>query len=187
MYYFNVFFSSLQMFRGRYKRGYDQNTLEKALHRIKKGEISIRKASAIYSIPKTTILDRTSGRISVRATPEAKTVLRKGEEDELVDWLKGMARIGYGQSRAQLQDVVKRILDDDGRKTPFVDNRPGRDWLRRFAKRHPEISERVAEPLGKERALLATEKIDFWLRFREVPSGRGMWGHCPRLYAYVQL
>lgn len=78
--------------------------------------------------------------------------------------MKGMAKIGYGQSRSQLQNVVKNILDADGRTNPFVDNKLGRDWLQRFGKRHPEITERVAEPLGKERALLTTAKIDGWFQ-----------------------
>ena len=37
-----------------------------------------------------------------------------------------MYEIGYGQTRQQVTEMVKKILDKDGRPNPFKDNRPGR-------------------------------------------------------------
>lgn len=55
-----------------------------------------------------------------------------------------------------------------------MDNRPGRDWFRRFSKRHPKISERIAEPLGKERAILTPAKLDHWFEdLRQYLEGEG--------------
>ncbi|CAC5367482.1 unnamed protein product [Mytilus coruscus] len=67
----------------------------------------------------------------------------------LVHWVIDMAKIGYGQTKQQLLYTVKTILDHDGRKTPFKDNLPGKDWLYAFMKRHPEISTRTPQKLDE--------------------------------------
>ncbi|KAJ8043640.1 hypothetical protein HOLleu_10826 [Holothuria leucospilota] len=63
---------------------------------------------------------------------------------------------------AETKLVVKKILDQDGRKTQFGNNLPGRDWWQRFLKRHPQLTERQGEALGKERAQLWHEKVEAW-------------------------
>lgn len=48
------------------KRGktqnYEKNSLEKTVAAVKKGELSIRKASELFNVPKFTIGDRISGK-----------------------------------------------------------------------------------------------------------------------------
>ena len=61
-----------------------------------------------------------------------------------------MTKIGYGRTRKGLLTTIKRILDDDGRKTPFKENRSGKGWVRTFLKRHPELSMRITLQVGKE-------------------------------------
>jgi hypothetical protein len=73
-----------------------------------------------------------------------------------------MGRIGFGRTRNELLDMVKKIMDDDGLKNPFSDNRPGKDWWYAFVKGHPEISERTPEQLGKERAVITPSKVQNW-------------------------
>ena len=73
-----------------------------------------------------------------------------------------MATIGYGRTRKELIQVVKRILDEDGRPTPFKNNTPGKDWLNGFFSRHPQLSLRTTLQLGKERAIISPEKIEKW-------------------------
>ena len=43
-----------------------------------------------------------------------------------------MSKIGYGRTPQELVSTVQKILDDDGRVTPFRDNRPGKAWLDGF-------------------------------------------------------
>ena len=38
-----------------------------------------------------------------------------------------MAEIGYGQTRQQITEMVKKILDHTGRSNPFTNNKPGKD------------------------------------------------------------
>ncbi|XP_052232365.1 uncharacterized protein LOC127845476 [Dreissena polymorpha] len=73
-----------------------------------------------------------------------------------------MSRVGYGRTRHELCTVVQKIINDAGRETPFLENKPGRQWLRGFFKRHPYLSVRTTIQLGKERAVITTEKIQRW-------------------------
>lgn len=40
-----------------------------------------------------------------------------------------MNKIGYGRSRRELKLVVKKIVDEDGRDTPFKNNLPGKIYI----------------------------------------------------------
>lgn len=43
----------------------------------------------------------------------------------MAQWAGEMAKIGYGQTKRQICETVKKILDKDQRLNPFPDNRPG--------------------------------------------------------------
>lgn len=58
--------------------------------------------------------------------------------------------------------LLKKVLDQDGRQTPFKNNLPGKDWFYAFMKRHPEIAPRTPQKLGKERAAISWQKIVWW-------------------------
>ena len=73
-----------------------------------------------------------------------------------------MASIGYPISREELLNEVKKIIDIDGRSTPFKNNKPGKDWYYAFKKCHPELSERFAMMLGHQRAFVNMEMINTW-------------------------
>ncbi|KAJ8039126.1 Tigger transposable element-derived protein 2 [Holothuria leucospilota] len=143
-------------------RQYNQDTVKKAVEAVVRKELSLNKASKLYGIPRTTIQDKVKGLVPVEARSGPKTNLTMEEEDKLVSWATHMNEIGYGQTKRELQLVVKKILDQDGRKTQFANNLPGRDWWQRFLKRHPQLTERQGEALGKERAQLSHEKVEAW-------------------------
>ena len=88
--------------------------------------MSLRAAARTYAVPRATLFDKVAFRTPMVATP--KNVLTPAEEKKLVDWAIHMDRIGYGRTRGELLDTVKKILDSDGRKNPFTKNRPGKDW-----------------------------------------------------------
>ena len=46
------------------------------------------------------------------------SVLTEEEESELVSWVVKMAEIRYGQTRIQVTEMVKTILDQTGRPNP---------------------------------------------------------------------
>ena len=136
--------------------------LDKALSLVREENVSIRTAALSYGIPKSTLHDHCSGKVkgSKRGPP---TNLSDAEELKLAEWAMEMASIGYGRTRVQVSEMVKRLLDEDGRPNPFVDNYPGRDWWYGFLRRHPDISLRSPEQLQLSRtSACSQERLSVW-------------------------
>ncbi|KAH3787296.1 hypothetical protein DPMN_165417 [Dreissena polymorpha] len=123
---------------GAKRRKYDPCIVDIAADAIRNGCMSLGKASEVYNIPKTTLHDRVKRKYA-SATIGAKTVLSP-EENTIEQWAVQMSRIGYGRARRELAHIVKQILDEDGRKTPFVNNILGRKWMEGFFYRHPSLN-----------------------------------------------
>ena len=96
------------------------------------------------------------------------TVLTASEESRLVEYCLGMVKIGYGKTKEEITSIVQRIIQEEGRETQFREGRPGKKWWGGFLRRHPEVSFRKPEALGKERAVLTEEKVDRWFSDLEV-------------------
>ena len=146
----------------RKTRNYSPSKLENAVKMVESGAMSRKKAAATFGVPRTTLIDKLSGRYCLGACPGRKTVLTKSEEGCLVDYCKLMGSIGYPLKKNDLLVEVKKVLDHDGRTTPFNNNMPGKDWYYGFMRRHPELAERTAMALGHQRALITQSMIDTW-------------------------
>jgi hypothetical protein len=62
-----------------------------------------------------------------------------------------MSKIGYGRSKHELLDTVQKIIQSDGRRTPFNNGRSGKDWYDGFMRRHPALSGLLVSLVRKER------------------------------------
>ncbi|XP_072172323.1 uncharacterized protein [Diadema setosum] len=145
-------------------RAWKQCDMEAALRRIQLGEQSIRAAARDYGLPRATVQDKLHGRTPVCSRQGPSPVLTNDEEARLVNWIVDMSRVGLCQGKANILNVIKRFLDDDKRDTPFHNNKPGQAWWEAFLRRHPTITLRKPQPIGKERAILTPGRIDRWLR-----------------------
>ncbi|GFN86680.1 tigger transposable element-derived protein 6-like protein [Plakobranchus ocellatus] len=128
--------------------------------------MSIKKAAQHFGVPRTTLSDKVNEKYPVH--PTTKTVLTPQEEQKIVDWLIISARRGCGFTKDLLCLVIQKVLNAEGRKTVFTDNKPGRTWLDGFLKRHPEVKQRKTSVLGEQRAHLTEGKIRAW--FGEVET-----------------
>ena len=104
------------------RKGSNQDRLAKAIQELQENKISLRAAAAKYDVPRSTLYNYTSGKTMLGATSGPNPVLTKEEEQELVDWALKMATIGYGQTRRQLAEIVRCILEHTKRPNPFTDN-----------------------------------------------------------------
>ena len=139
----------------------EQMTL--AIQMVKNGQLSRKAAAKAYGVPKTTLLDKLSGRVPETPTkPGPKTVLTEAEENLLANHARLMAEIGYPLNRQEFSKEVNDILDLDGRRTPFKNNLPQKDWFSGFCKRHPDISIRTPMSLGHERSIVNIDMINAW-------------------------
>ena len=114
------------MLRGPYRKKYSKENLRKALDAVR-GGMPLKQAVRLYEVPRTTLQDRHAGRVSQDAEKSGPSpVLTTAEEIKLVNYIKECGRIGYPLDKKDIKEVVKTILDDDGRPNPFTDNRPGK-------------------------------------------------------------
>ena len=62
-----------------------------------------------------------------------------------------MSHRGLSLVRNNVLDSIQCILNKGQRPTPFTENRPGSSWFKLFLKRHPSISEKLAETITRSR------------------------------------
>jgi len=140
-----------------------QEDMSKAIEDVKESTLSIRKAAVKHTVPRTTLRNHILGTVQSGARPGPPTVLTNEEEEEIVKWTIQMSQIGHGQTRQQVTEVVKRILDRTKRPNSFKENRPGKDWWYCFLKRYPEVKMRTPQPFQISRAISCTPLVlDRW-------------------------
>merc|ERR1712105_87618 len=116
-----------------------------AVSKIKSGLLSTRAASKIYNIPRATLIKKKKLAIVEKAKFGPKTVLTEAEEHVFVDWLDLLCKIGFPRPDQALLKEVQKIITDDERDNPFVNDKPGRKWLELFLKRNPDLTYRKPE------------------------------------------
>lgn len=138
---------------------YTEENLQLALAEIRKKTLSQRKASEKYGIPRSTLkrkLDNSHPRKYGR-----QPVFSINEETQLVDGLLLCASWGFPLTKLDIRILVKQFLDRTGRNEPrFVNNTPGKDFLKYFFKRHPNITVRFGENIKRARAAVDADKIN---------------------------
>lgn len=85
-----------------------------ALDELNYRRLTYRGAEAKYDIPRSTLSDHALGKVVLGKKPGPSPVLSPEEERYLSQWTIDMYEIGYGQTRQQVTEMVKKILDKDG-------------------------------------------------------------------------
>lgn len=147
----------------RRKPKYTAENLVKALSNVRSGKLSIRKAQQKYKVPKSVIHRNLNVNFALNGPP---TVLSKEEEDDIVKWIFDFSSRGFPITKSQLISCVQLMLNTQSRVTKFVDNRPGRSWLKSFMNRNKSISVRLVQNINRSRAAVTEELIRDW--FKEV-------------------
>ena len=104
----------------------------------------------MYGIPRSTLHDHVSGRVT-HSKPGPKPYLSL-EEEELANFLLKCARIGYPKTREQVLALVQDIVSCR-RPEVLVTN----GWWERFTKRHPYVTLKSAVPFSYVRAMAQVE------------------------------
>ena len=93
------------------------------------------RAAEICGVPRVTLIDRLAG--SHKGEVGRPNVLSVAEEKALVQVLVQMGQYNYPLTKRHLSEMVKNYLDKT-RETRFIDNRPGRVWIKNFLERHKD-------------------------------------------------
>lgn len=106
--------------RGKYK-SWSELSMQSAIKAVELGEISVRQAAEMYSVPRSTLHDRLTGKVQYGARPGPNPYLTREEEEELASFLIRIAKIGYPHTKKQVLAFVQRILESKGIHT-YVTN-----------------------------------------------------------------
>ncbi|XP_044593991.1 uncharacterized protein LOC123271668 [Cotesia glomerata] len=146
----------------RTRCNYDKANLKLAVEEVLNGKTTA-EVSRKYNVPESTIRAKKQCKYNDKP-PGPSTVLSNIEENELVEWIFYCCKQGFPVTKQKLLDSVKLLCDNDDRKTPFVDNKPGRSWYEAFIKRHPQVPEIVSENLSVTRAKVTEIGIRTWFQ-----------------------
>ena len=132
-------------------KAWDEERLMRAYTAVKENKMSCRQAAICYDIPKSTLSDRVSGRVTFGSHSGPKRYLSDEEETHLVYFLGRVASLGYAKTKKEVLAVVEEMVAAKGKEV-HVSN----GWWESFHKRHPILSLRSAEKVSYAR-LVATD------------------------------
>lgn len=143
---------------------YSDDSVQNALEEIRRKSLSLSAASRKYGIPKGTLFNKLKGKVPLIRKMGPETVLTIAEEAQLEKWIIEKALLGFPMHPDEVKDSVQRVLKGINRQNPFVDDRPGRKWLKLFLNRHKNVTQRNAEIISKARASVSEEGIRSWFQ-----------------------
>ncbi|XP_037038910.1 uncharacterized protein LOC119076333 [Bradysia coprophila] len=140
---------------------YSEQQLFSAIQAVKNG-LSQFAAAKKFSVPRSTLFNKITGKTLIGKKPGPTTVLLPEEERTIEKWVFGLAVRGFPVTKRQLKRSIQLYLNINKRKTVFKNNLPGRKWYNSFRQRHPKISEKISQNLTLRRAAVSADKIREW-------------------------
>ena len=136
------------------RASYTQEAMQEALNAITSGQLSKRKASKQYGIPRPTLIKRLK---NVEHQPTSlgrfRPVFDSAFDRELVDYALEMQRRCYGLSVVDLRRLAFQLAEKNNIPHPFSKTMQmaGKEWAFSFLRRHTELSLRSPEATSMSR------------------------------------
>lgn len=131
------------------KGSYSEDAMQRALEAVRNKEMSIKRASVVFSVPRTSIHSRLSrqGINPVTNLGRFKPVFNAQMELELSEHIIRLEKLFYGLSTADLRRIAFQFAEVNQISHPFNKDRKmaGKDWLMSFLKRQGNLSIRRPE------------------------------------------
>jgi hypothetical protein len=148
-----------------------EGKIQLAISDLKNGRIStIREATRIYDIPRTTLRDRLKG-IEYKGEQRANNhKLTQFEEESLVKWVLDLDRRGLPPRHSLVREMANHLLSQHG------DQQVGEKWVYNLIQRRPEIESKFSRKYNYERAKCEDPKIiqEHFDRVRDAISKYGI-------------
>lgn len=148
------------------QQNWDAEAMKKAIEAVQKGEMNFSKAATVYNIPRSTLKRRVKNK-NVKATDNKKllgccAVFTEEQEMELVNVIFEMEEKFGKLSFLDVRSLAYQLAEKKQLRHTFSQAKriAGKDWLRGFRKRHPEVVLRNPEIpwLEKGRAIKAAKR-----------------------------
>ena len=123
------------------RKTWSEESMKAAMKAVSKG-LSVNQALRYYRVLKTTLYDRVSGKVVHGVKPGPRPYLSPAEEEELGNYLKDCAKMGYGKTRKDVLGIVQSTASDKGllRSECVTEG-----WWQRFLERQPRLSLRQGD------------------------------------------
>ena len=137
---------------------WSSESMQLAISDIREGKSSKKKAAAYYGVPKTTLLRhlKNSNKFGNAGIKQIRrqTDLPAELEQQLADHVIQLEQRFYGLTIRDLKSLAFQIAEVNNIKTRFNTKTKlaGKEWLKGFLERHPEISLRRPEATSLARA-----------------------------------
>lgn len=120
---------------------YTSEKLNDCLEAIRSGRLRQREAAKNYNIHRRTLNYKHKNCHTIR--PGKPLIFVNEEEKAFVSCIIAMSNFGFPLNQQDITYIVRDHLRKVGKVVAiFRDNVPGKDWVRSFVARHPEISVR---------------------------------------------
>ena len=103
---------------------------------------TVSESARDHDVPKTTLYDRVSGRVTHGNKPGPRPYLTSEEEQELGTYLKHCSKVGYGKTRRDVLAIVQNVAADKG---VLRQSQVSSGWWRRFLERQKDLSLRQGD------------------------------------------
>ena len=137
------------------KRGsYGKEALDTAIEKVKNGEMSKRKASLTYGVPRKTLNRHLHGLVQKPGSlGRFKSVFNREYEEAIVAHAVNLQRMFFGLSTGDIRKLAFDLAVKLGVKHPFKNGKAGKCWLQGFLARNPQLSLRSPESTSLARAV----------------------------------
>ena len=115
---------------------------------------SIRKTALEFGVPRSTLQDRTNGRISRQEAHMPQQRLSTVQEERLTQWVLTQEALGLGPTHRQIKAFAGRILWARGDAVPL-----GKRWMTGFLRRNPILRTKKQLHIDSARVNSATTEI----------------------------
>lgn len=156
---------------------WSDKSMEAAMSAVANG-MSKRAAAQQFNVPRSTLLDRLSGRVEHGSRSRPETFLTASQENQLAAYLIETNKQGYVKSKEIILFMATSIAKKNGKV--IKGGSLSKKWWSGFLKRHPQLSMRSTENFGVVRTLVTRSTIEvFYSRLLEALTSKGSLLECP--------
>ncbi|XP_053298308.1 uncharacterized protein LOC128457575 isoform X3 [Pleuronectes platessa] len=118
---------------GRKKKKWTEEAMERALIEVKSGRCTVRQAAKEFAVPKSSLGDRVSGRVTPGSRSGPAQLITSADEELLVEFSLHMSKHGFPLTKQQLVSFASSIYKRQHRRVAF--SKLGQTWWLNFRKR----------------------------------------------------
>ncbi|KAF7666577.1 hypothetical protein LDENG_00101100 [Lucifuga dentata] len=115
------------------KKKWTEEAMERALVEVKSGRCTVRQAAKEFGVPKSSLGDRVSGRVTPGSRSGPAQLITSADEELLVEFSLYMSKHGFPLTKQQLVSFASSIYKRQNRRVAF--SKLGQTWWLNFRKR----------------------------------------------------